>query len=134
MPLTDVAVRNAKPRPSPYKLTDGEGLSLLVSPSGGKHWRFKYRIDGKEKALTLGSYPHLTLAEARERRALARRPVPAGDDPAALKLENEFLRDGFECGRSRNRPHHLVLSLQRSRVVALFQLATGQRPTLPRLS
>ncbi len=69
MPLTDVAVRNAKPRPKPYKLGDSHGLFLLVQPSGGRLWRLKYRLDGHEKKLALGIYPEVGLAEARRRSA-----------------------------------------------------------------
>jgi hypothetical protein len=72
MPLTDVAIRNAKPREKPYKIGDTLGLFLLVQPSGGKLWRVKYRIDGKEKKLAIGIYPQVGLAEARRRRDAAR--------------------------------------------------------------
>ena len=60
-PLTDTKVRNAKPKEGAYKLFDGGGLFLLVTPSGGKLWHFKYRFDGKEKKLALGSYPAKSL-------------------------------------------------------------------------
>lgn len=63
MPLTDPAIRNAKPREVPYRLHDEKGLYLEVSPSGGKWWRFKYRIGGKEKRLSLGVYPETPLAD-----------------------------------------------------------------------
>ena len=64
MSLTDAAIRNAKPKSKPYKLSDAGGLFLWVQPSGGKWWRYKYRFAGKEKALALGSYPDVGLAEA----------------------------------------------------------------------
>ena len=75
MPLTDTAVRNAKPAEKAVKMFDGGGLYLEVAPSGGKWWRLKYRVDGKEKRLSLGTYPDVGLKEARERRdqALAER-------------------------------------------------------------
>jgi hypothetical protein len=57
MPLTDVAIRNAKPRAKPYNLGDTSGQFLLVQPTGGKLWRVKYRVDGKEKKLGIGTYP-----------------------------------------------------------------------------
>lgn len=66
MPLTDIEIRKAKPGSKPIRLFDGNGLYLEISPSGGKLWRFKYRIDGKEKRLALGSYPEISLAQARE--------------------------------------------------------------------
>ena len=61
MPLTDVAIRAAKPREKPYRLSDSGGLYLEVSPSGSKLWRWKYRFGGKEKRLALGVYPDVPL-------------------------------------------------------------------------
>ena len=60
MPLSDVKVRNAKPRMGPYKLADGDGLFLVIMPSGSKYWRLKYFFGGKEKLLALGVYPQIT--------------------------------------------------------------------------
>ena len=57
MPLTDRQIKNAKPTAKPYKLTDGSGLYLQVTPAGGKLWRLKYRVGGKEKLLSIGKYP-----------------------------------------------------------------------------
>ena len=91
MSLTDAAVRNAKPRSKPYKLSDGGGLFLWVQPSGGKWWRYKYRFSGKEKSLALGSYPDVSLAEARERHAQARKVVSSGNDPGEVKKEAKRL-------------------------------------------
>ena len=69
MPLTDTAIRNAKPGNKPAKLSDGGGLYLEVAPTtGGKWWRLKYRIDGREKRISLGTYPTVSLKEARRRR------------------------------------------------------------------
>ena len=81
MPLTDTAIRNTKPREKSFKLFDGRGLFLLVTPAGGKWWRFKYRFNGKEKQLSLGVYPDVGLKEARDRREDARKQVAAGIDP-----------------------------------------------------
>src|SRR6266702_1738652 len=67
--LSDASVRNAKPKQKPYKMSDGEGLFLLITPSGSKYWRLKYSFAGKEKLLALGVYPDVTLSDARERRA-----------------------------------------------------------------
>jgi integrase len=83
--LTDVQVRNAKPREKDYKLTDGYGLYLLVTPSGGKLWRFQYRFNGKQKLLALGAYPSIPLAEARQRREDARKLLANGVDPSEIK-------------------------------------------------
>ena len=85
MALTDAAVRGAKPRRSDYKLADGAGLYLLVTPAGGKLWRLKYRMHGAERKLALGRYPDLTLSAARKARDAAREAAAAGDDPAARK-------------------------------------------------
>ena len=65
MALTDIAIRNAKARPKPYKLADALGLFVLVQPSGGKLWRLKYRVDGREKKLGFGTYPEVSLSDAR---------------------------------------------------------------------
>jgi len=62
MPLTDTAIRNAKPDPTQRKLADEKGLFLLIHPNGSKYWRFKYRFEGKEKLLALGVYPDIPLA------------------------------------------------------------------------
>lgn len=81
MPLTDVEVRSARPREKAYRLTDGLGMYLEVSPAGGKYWRFKYRFAGKEKRLALGVYPEVSAKEARMRRDDARRLLANGVDP-----------------------------------------------------
>lgn len=83
MALTDIAIRRAKPRAKSYKLADGGGLYLEVTPKGSKYWRYKYRRpkSGKENRLSLGVYPDTGLAEARERHAEARKVLAAGRDP-----------------------------------------------------
>jgi integrase len=81
MPLTDVEVRSARPREKAYRLTDGSGMYLEVSPAGGKYWRFKYRFAGKEKRLALGVYPEVSMKEARARRDEARRLLANDVDP-----------------------------------------------------
>ena len=85
MPLTDVKVRTAKPTEQSYKLSDTDGLYLLVHMTGGKWWRFRYRFGGKEKLLSLGTYPEISLLDARMRRDEARRQVAHGIDPSALR-------------------------------------------------
>jgi integrase len=81
MPLTDAEIRNAPPREKAYRLTDGSGMYLEISPAGGKYWRFKYRFAGKEKRLALGVYPEVSGKEARLRRDEARRLLANGIDP-----------------------------------------------------
>jgi integrase len=100
MLLTNTAIKNAKPKDKPYKLADGDGLYLLVKPNGGKYWRLKYRYVGKEKLLALGTYPEVTLENAREKRLAARKLISNGADPsrkrkeekrrAAYNIENSF--------------------------------------------
>jgi integrase len=101
MPLTDLAVRNAKPADKPIRLHDAGGLYLEVSPAGGKWWRWKYRHGGKEKRLSVGVYPTVGLREARERRDNARRLLGNGVDPSDhRKAQKEATRaqiaDSFE--------------------------------------
>lgn len=85
MPLTDAKVRTAKAREKAYKISDAGGLHLYVSPTGAKLWRMRYELDGKEKLLSLGAYPKVSLADAREARDQAKAAKRRGVDPAALK-------------------------------------------------
>lgn len=78
MPLTNVAVNNAKPKDKPYKLADSGGLYIEILPSGGKYWRMKYRLDGKENRVALGVYPAVMLAEARIGRDAAKTQLAQG--------------------------------------------------------
>ena len=84
-PLSEVKVRNAKSRENEYKLFDGGGLFLLITPSGGKLWYLKYRFDKKEKKISLGAYPEISLVDVRERRDRARKQLANGIDPGAVK-------------------------------------------------
>jgi len=83
MALTAKRIENAKPLPKPQRLWDSGGLYLEVAPTGGKWWRLKYRFDGKEKRLSLGTFPDVQIREAREARNDARRLLAAGKDPSA---------------------------------------------------
>lgn len=87
MTLSDMAIRAAKAGPKPVKLSDEKGLFLLLQPSGGKLWRLKYRFGGKEKKLSLGRYPEVSLREARRRRDEAREKIALGNDPGAEKRQ-----------------------------------------------
>ncbi|MFP1131108.1 Arm DNA-binding domain-containing protein [Asticcacaulis sp. W401b] len=100
MALTDSAIRSARPKAKPYKLSDGEGMFLLVTTSGGKLWRLKYRFSGQERLLAIGQYPVVGLKEARKRRDEARELLEEGIDPsldkkrkavaAAIQASNTF--------------------------------------------
>ncbi|MGF6664062.1 integrase [Paraburkholderia atlantica] len=91
MALTDLKIRNAKPTDKQQKLFDERGLYLLVTPAGGKWWRLKYRFGGKEKSLSMGVFPEVTLKEARESRDAARKLLANGKDPS---VERKLARDG----------------------------------------
>ncbi len=91
--LTDIAVKGAKPGERPKKLADANGLYLHVDPSGGKYWRFRYRtIDGREKTLAIGTYPTVSLAEARKAHEAARKLVADGGDPSEQKQRERAQR------------------------------------------
>lgn len=92
MPLTDTQIRKAKPGEKTYKLSDGRGLYLEVTPAGGRWWRFKYRFDGKEKRLSLGVYPDIDLKTARERRDEARKLVAHRVDPSEKRKAEKATR------------------------------------------
>lgn len=91
MPLTDTAIRNSKARDDgkPAKLADGGSLFLWIMPNGAKYWRMAYRYDGKQKTLSFGVYPTVTLKEAREKRDAAHKLLAAGVDPNAAKKEQK---------------------------------------------
>ena len=95
MPLTDVTIRNARPGDKPVRMFDGGGLYLEVSPAGGKLWRLKYRIDGKEKRLALGAYPEVGLKDARARRDEARKLLANDVDPGESRKAAKASRDGL---------------------------------------
>lgn len=82
MKLTEIKIRNAKPKENSYKISDGRGMYLEISPRGGKWWRLKYRIYGKEKRISLGTYPDTSLKLAREKCDEARKLLAAGIDPS----------------------------------------------------
>lgn len=87
MSLTEALIRKAESREKPYKLSDGNGLYLLINPTGSMWWRFRYRFDGKEKMFALGVYPDVFLNEARKRRDEACAKIKAGIDPAEERRE-----------------------------------------------
>jgi integrase len=93
MPLTDIQIRNAKPQDKPYILSDGGGLYVQITPSGGKLWRLKYRHAGKEKLLSFGSYPVISLADARQRRSDAKKLLASDIDPSEVKRNQKRQRE-----------------------------------------
>src|SRR5262249_30709991 len=82
-------VKNAKPEIKPYRLKDGKGLFLQVEPKGGKYWRLRYQFAGKEKMLALGTYPEVSLMDARDKCMEARKLVANGSDPSAKKKDEK---------------------------------------------
>lgn len=139
MPLNDLAIRAAKPGPKPIKLSDERGLFLLVQPSGGKLWRLKYRIAGKEKKLSLGRYPDVALKEARERSAEARKLIAAGVDPsekkridrldATLKAATTFKAVANEYIEKCEREGRADVTVGKARwLLSLLEPALGARP------
>jgi Arm DNA-binding domain len=87
MPLTDTAVRNAKRRERPQKLSDGGGQHLLVNPDGARYWRMAYHYQGRQKTLALGVYPIVSLADARAARDAAKKLLARGVDPSDARKE-----------------------------------------------
>lgn len=114
MALTDRAIKNLKPGEKARKVADEKGLHLLVTPAGGKLWRFRYYHHGKEKLLSIGSYPEISLADARKKRDEARSLVANGLDPsgekkaekrrARIAAENTF--ESVACEFMETRGHH----------------------------
>lgn len=95
MPLTDTAIRNAKPGEKPYKLADEKGLFLLINPNGSRWWRLKFRVDGKEKLLSLGTYPEIGLKKARADRDEARTMLAEGIDPSQHRKATKAAREAL---------------------------------------
>ncbi len=92
MALTDTALRSSKPRETLYKLSDGRGLQCHVTTQGSKLWRWAYRFDGKQKIMALGSYPDVSLAQARDRSDQARKLLATGIDPMAQRKATKIAR------------------------------------------
>jgi integrase len=96
MALTDAKIKSAKPQDKDYKLSDDGGLFLLVTKSGGKLWRLKYRFEGKEKSLSIGSYPTVSLLQARTKRDEAKKLLSEGVDPNAAKKAFKTSREAAQ--------------------------------------
>ncbi|MDE1151037.1 MAG: integrase arm-type DNA-binding domain-containing protein [Micavibrio sp.] len=91
MPLSDAACKNAKPKEKPYKMGDSHGLYLLINPKGSKLWRMKYRFHGKERTISFGPYPEVSLVEARDGVYLARKLLRENKDPSLARQEEKRL-------------------------------------------
>jgi hypothetical protein len=139
MPLTDTRIRNSKTKSKPYKLSDGGGMFLLVTPDGARYWRLDYRFAGKRRTLALGIYPIVSLSNARSRREDARALLAKEIDPSvakkatkrAAKLANEntfeaLAREWLENRRKRLTPRYLALLLARLEADVFPQI--GSRP------
>jgi len=110
MPLTDTAIRSVKPKDKTFKLFDSGGLYLEVNPSGGKWWRWKYRFGGKEKRLSLGVYPDVSLKAAREKRDATRQQLAAGTDPGQARKAEKLAQAGAESFEAIAREWHAKFS------------------------
>lgn len=139
MALTDISIRALVHGDKPVKKFDEKGLFLLLQPSGGKLWRLKYRYNGKEKKLGLGSYPDISLKEARRRRDAARQILAMGTDPgeekklrareAALSAANTFEAVGLEYLEKMSRQGREAVTINKSRwLLSLLSPAIGARP------
>ncbi len=139
MPLTDTAIRNAKPTAKPYKVTDSQGLYLLINPRGSKLWRVKYRMNGVERKLALGAYPDITLAEARAARDAARKQLAHAVDPnvakrqarieASIRASNSFATVAEELIAKKTREGLAEPTLDKMRwFVKLLGTDFGKRP------
>ncbi len=139
MALTDSRIRNAKSKAQAYKLSDGGGMYLLVTPNGARYWRLDYRFAGKRRTLALGVYPTVTLSNARARREDARACLAKGTDPSVVKKqikraakyanENTFegiAREWIENQRTRLAPRYRALLLARLEADIFPQI--GARP------
>jgi integrase len=124
--LTDIIVKNAKPKEKIFRIFDERGLYLEISPKGGKYWRLKYRFAGKEARLALGVYPEVSLKEARDKRDISRKQVSDGINPSQEKkqkklqqyinAENSFeniAREWYQKNYAKWKPRHAHYILKR---------------------
>jgi integrase len=140
MGLTDTAIRGAKGREQAYKLSDGGGLYLLVSPTGSRYWRLDYRFNDKRQTIALGVYPDVSLAEARNRRATTRELLARGINPMAqrkldkltakVSAETTFrvIADEWAAKRKREGKAEATLEKERWMLADLSYPLIGERP------
>lgn len=105
MPLTDIEIRKAKTRRNAYRISDGNGLYLWLTPTGGKLWRWKYRYEGKEKLMSFGAYPAVSLALARERFIEARKLLATGVDPMQQRKADKLVQQASSAHSFRTISH-----------------------------
>ena len=91
--LTELTIKKSKSKEKQYKLTDGEGMYLRIYPNGAKYWQLKYRFDRKQKTLSFGVWPEVSLLQAREKRHEARKKIKQGIDP--IKEKQQIKIDKF---------------------------------------
>ena len=134
MSLTNVKIINAKPRQRSYKLADGNGLHLLVNPNGSKWWRFRYRYGGREKMLSMGTYPDTSLKLARQKVRQGREQLSQGLDPSVLRQAakaaqaNSFeaiSNEWFDLGKAKRAQSTNVRDL---RILKKLHVRLGKRP------
>ncbi len=135
MALTDIQVKNAKPKGKAYKLSDAGGLFLFVAPAGGKLWRLAYRFDGKQKTLSFGAYPTITLLEARTKRDQAKKLLANDQDPSELSKLDKAEKQAnnantFELWANRWLAHWRVDKSPRHVDIISRRLATNVLPAL----
>ena len=139
MPLSNVAIKKARPKKKPYKLSDEKGLYLLVEPKGGQLWRLKYRFNGKEKKLAIGPFPEVGLKEARDKRDEARSLLAIGIDPSqqkktekqaqVLSAANTFQAVADEYIAKKEREGLAAVTLAKARwLLKLLAVKIGGRP------
>lgn len=127
--LSEVKIRASRPREKSYKVWDDRGLFMLVTPTGARLWRFKYRIDGKERLLALGAYPDVPLKGAREKRDEARALVADGIDPMAKRRADTFelvANEWLELQRKALAPETMEILGRRPK--SFLYLFIGARP------
>ena len=135
MALTDTAIRKAKPGEKAVRMFDERGLYLEVSPNGGKWWRFKFRFEGKEKLLSMGTFPDTSLKKARERRDAAREQLAEGIDPSAARKAHKAAKqvealNTLEAVARAWLDHRADAWVERTRTVILASLENDVFPIL----
>ncbi|WP_417559210.1 tyrosine-type recombinase/integrase [Marinomonas sp.] len=133
MPLTDRELKTLKPKEKPYKLADEKGLYIEVTPSGSKLWRMKYRFEGKEKRLSIGPYPDVSLKTARLKRDEARSNLASGIDPSAKKQAEKFSNSSTNTFEAVAREWHSIKQAKNSEKHQQTVLRRLERMIFPKI-